>query len=252
MRTTLDIRTPEGVVFSLPLAGPASRGAAVVIDLIAVMMVSWLLSTLSQMVAVVSPALAAALPMLIMFLVQMLYGMVFEGFWRGQTPGKRALGLRVMDDRGLSLRPAQVVVRNILRLVDSLPVFYLLGGISMVLTRHCQRLGDLAAGTVVVRRVKVREPRLDEVLAGEFNSFRQHPMIEARLRQQTSPELAGLALSALLRRDELDPAARLRVYGRLADHFRSLAAFPEETITGLSDEQYLRNVVETVFRKRGS
>jgi uncharacterized RDD family membrane protein YckC len=249
MTTTLDIRTPEGVVFSLPLAGPASRAAAIGIDTAVVMMLSWLASQLSVLVAVVSPEWAVALPALLFFLIKMLYGMVLEGFWRGQTVGKRVLGLRVVDDRGLTLRPGQVVVRNVLRLLDALPMFYLVGGVSMVLTRHCQRLGDLAAGTVVVRRVPVREPRLDAVLAGQFNSFRRHPLIEAQLRQHTTPDLAALALGALMRRDELEPSARLRVYGRLADHFRGLAQFPAETTAGLSDEQYLRNVVETVFRR---
>lgn len=252
MTTTLEIRTPEGVVFSLPLAGPASRGAAVAIDLVVVVLMAWLLSTLALLLAVVSADWARALPVLILFLVKMLYGMVLEGFWRGQTLGKYVLGLRVVDDQGLSLRPSQVVVRNILRLVDSLPIFYLVGGISMVLTRHCQRLGDLAAGTVVVRESRAREPRLDALLAGEFNSFRQHPLAEARLRQRTSPELAGVALSALLRRESMEPSARLRVFGQLAAHFRSLAEFPAETTLGLSDEQYLRNVVESVYRKRGS
>jgi uncharacterized RDD family membrane protein YckC len=252
MTTTLDIRTPEGVVFSLPLAGPVTRATAMAIDFAVVSLVTWLLSTLAVLVALVSPGWAIALPALLFFVVQVLYGMVLEGFWRGQTLGKRVMGLRVMDDRGLSLRPGQVVVRNLLRLFDSLPIFYPVGGVSMVLTRHCQRLGDLAAGTVVVRPATVREPRLEGVLAGQYNSFRQHPLIEARLRQQTTPELAGLALSALLRRDELEPAARLRVYAQMADHFRSQVAFPTETIVGLTDEQYLRNVVETVFRKRGS
>jgi len=250
MTTTLDIRTPEGVVFALPLAGPVTRAAALAIDFFLILIIAWALSMLSLLVAVVAPEWAFALPALIGFLVQSLYGMVLEGFWNGQTVGKRVMGLRVVDDRGLALRPGQVVVRNLLRLVDSLPVFYLVGGVSMGLTRHCQRLGDLAAGTVVVRRASVREPRLDGILAGEYNSFRHHPLIEARLRHQTTPELAGVALSALLRRDELDPAARLRVYADLAGFFRELAPFPEETTIGLSDEQYLRNVVESVFRRR--
>ena len=251
MTTTLDIRTPEGVVFSLPLAGPASRASALAIDFLVVMALTWVLSTLSLLVAMVSAEWAVALPALVFFLVHTLYNMVLEGVWRGQTVGKRVLGLRVVDARGLTLRPGQVVVRNLLRLVDIMPAFYLVGGASMALTRHCQRLGDMAAGTVVVRRSAVREPRLEGLLAGQYNSFRRHPLIEARLRQRTTPEVAALALSALLRRDELESAARLRVYAALAGHFRELASFPAETTAGLSDEQYLRNVVETVYRRRG-
>jgi len=252
MTTTLDIRTPEGVEFSLPLAGPASRAAALTIDFVVVLAVTWGLSTLSVLVTLISPEWAAALPALIFFLVHMTYSMVLEGWWRGQTVGKRALGLRVVDARGLTLQPGQVVMRNLLRLVDILPAFYTVGGAAMVLTRHCQRLGDLAAGTVVVRRTSVREPRLDAVLAGPYNSFRHHPLVEARLRQRTTPELAALALSALMRRDALEPSARLRVFAALAAHFRELASFPAGATAGLSDEQYLRNVVETVYRRRGT
>ena len=252
MTTTLDIRTAEGVVFTLPLAGPASRAAALGIDLVLAIAIAWLLSALSGLVAVVSPEWAAALPALIFFFVQTAYGMVLEGLWRGQTVGKRVLGLRVVDDRGLRLRPSQVVVRNLLRLVDSLPVFYCVGGLSMVLSRHCQRLGDLAAGTVVIRNRTVRQPRLDGLLAGRYNSFRDHPVLEARLRQRTSPDLAALILGALLRREELDPSARLRVYAQLAARLRELVEFPSEITDGLSDEQYLRNAADSVYRKRGA
>jgi len=252
MTTALEIRTPEGVVFALPLAGPATRAVALGIDLMVVMAGSWLVAMVSRLVGLISPEWAAALPTLIFFAGQTFYGMGLEWWWRGQTVGKRVMGLRVVDERGLSLRPSQVVVRNILRLADALPIFYLVGGVSMVVTRHCQRLGDLAAGTVVVRPAVVREPRLERVLAEGVNSFRQHPLLEARLRQRTTVELAGVALGALLRREELEPAARLRVYGRLAATFRTLASFPPETTAGLTDEQYVRNAVETIFRKRGT
>lgn len=250
--TTLEIRTPEGVVFSLPLAGPVSRAIAITLDYFVVLGLAWACNTLLLLVAIVSPAWALALPVLVFFAVQMFYGMLCEWFWRGQTVGKRVMGIRVVDDRGLGLRPGQVVVRNILRAVDSLPLFYLVGGVAMVFSRHCQRLGDLAAGTVVVRSVPVREPRLEALLAGEYNSFRQHPMVEAQLRQKASPEEAGLALSALLRRNDLEPEQRLRVFSEIASHFRGVASFPEEITVALTDEQYVRNVVDTLFRKRGS
>jgi uncharacterized RDD family membrane protein YckC len=252
MTSTLNIRTPEGVTFSLPLAGPVSRAVAIGIDFLLILALTWIATRLVQLVAIVSPQWAAALPSLVYFVIQSAYGMVLEGVWRGQTVGKRVVGIRVVDDRGLALRPAQVVVRNVLRLVDSLPVFYLVGGVSMVVTRHNQRLGDLAAGTVVVRRTLEHEPRIEGLLAGQYNSFREHPLIEARLRQRTTPELAALALGALMRRDDLNPPDRLKVYARLADHFREICPFPEVVIAGLSDEQYLRNVVESVYRRRAS
>jgi uncharacterized RDD family membrane protein YckC len=249
---TLEIRTPEGVVFALPLAGPVTRSLALMIDLLLVVMITWVVSVALVLWVLVSPEWALALQALAFFTVQTLYAMVFEWWWRGQTVGKRVMGLRVVDDRGLGLRPGQVVVRNLLRAVDSLPVCYLVGGVAVVLSRHCQRLGDLAAGTVVIRSQPVRSVRIEALLAGQFNSFRQFPLIEARLRQKASAEEAGLALSALLRRDEIEPERRLRVFRELASHYRELAPFPLEATDGLTDEQYLRNVVETLFRKRGN
>jgi uncharacterized RDD family membrane protein YckC len=222
------------------------------IDLLAILLITWVLSMLLVLWVIVSPTWALALQALAFFLVQTLYAMVFEWCWRGRTLGKRAMGLRVIDERGLALRPGQVVIRNLLRAVDWLPACYLVGGAAVWLTRHCQRLGDLAAGTVVIRTQPVRSVRIEALLAGEFNSFRQYPVIEARLRQKASADDAGLALSALLRRDELEPACRLRVFRELVMHYRELAPFPLEATEGLTDEQYLRNVAETLFRRRGS
>jgi hypothetical protein len=113
-----------------------------------------------------------------------------------------------------------------------------------------QRLGDLVAGTVVARTVKAAPPDVAGVLAGKFNSFRDHPHLEARLRQKVTPEEAQLALHALVRRDELETEGRVRLYEKLANLFREKVKFPDDAIFGMSDEQYIRNVVETVFRSR--
>lgn len=155
-----------------------------------------------------------------------------------------------MDESGLKLRPSQVVVRNLLRFVDMLPLFYAVGGLVALFTPRSQRLGDLAAGTVVVRTLKTTPPDVASVLAGKYNSLRDHPHLEARLRQKVGPEEAQVALNALVRREELTPQARITLFENLATHFRELVKFPEETIHGLSDEQYVRNVVETIFRRR--
>ena len=238
-------------MFALPLAGPVSRSLALMMDFLVVMAITWAVSVL-VVLWVSSRRNGRCHAGARLFHGPDAYSMALEWLWRGQTVGKRVMKLRVVDDRGLGLRPGQVVIRNLLRVVDSLPLFYLIGGMCMVFSRHCQRLGDLAAGTVVVRTQPVRSPRLEGLLAGQYNSFRQHPLLEARLRQKTSPEEAGLALSALLRRDALEPVHRLRVFGELAAHYREMAPFPPEATEGLTDEQYLRNVVETLFRKRGT
>ncbi|MGK0190157.1 MAG: putative RDD family membrane protein YckC [Verrucomicrobiales bacterium] len=248
--TTLDIRTPDGITFSMPLAGPVTRFFAWMIDFIVFIAISRAIGIVVSMGAIISPEVAFAVQMLLDLVIGVCYSMFFEWIWNGQTIGKRVMKLRVVDEGGRGLSGGQVVVRNLLRAVDMLPFFYGVGGIFQVTTARCQRLGDIAAGTVVIRRVATGSPDVDELLAGKYNSFRDYPVIEARLRQRATPEEAKICLSALLRRNDLDPEARLDVYGRLAEHFRSIVEFPDAATFGLTDEQYLRNVAESLFRKR--
>jgi len=245
---TLLLKTPEGIVFSLPLAGPVSRFLAWVVDVACIASAGEVLQKILKIVGAVSPDFAAASYAILYFAISIGYGIAFEWFWRGQTLGKRVLGLRVMDEQALKLEFSQVVVRNLLRLVDALPVLYLVGGISCVLTRRFQRLGDLVANTIVVRNPGIAQPNLDQLLDGKYNSLLEDRRLAARLRQRTSPQAASAALEALIRRDEFDPAARLDLFADLAAHFRSLVEFPPEAVEQLSDEQYVRNVVEILYR----
>jgi hypothetical protein len=93
---------------------------------------------------------------------------------------------------------------------------------------------------------------LDQLLSGKFNSLREYPHLEARLRQRVSPEEARLALQSLLRRDQLELQARLDLFEPLAAHLRSLVVFPPEACEGITAEQYVRNVVDILFRPRVS
>jgi len=249
---TLIIRTPEGILFPLLLAGPVARFLAWLVDWVCVMILVQLFSLAVSLTATVSPGAAMLLMTVGYFVISIGYGMALEWFWRGQTVGKRFLRLRVMDAQGLRLHPSQIVIRNLLRAIDLLPLFYLTGGLACLLTRRAQRLGDLAANTIVVRQPKTAQPDLDQLLAGKFNSFREHPHLVARLRQRVTPAEARLALQALLRRDELEPMARVKLFGELTARFRTLVPFPAETTDGLSDEQYVRNVADILFRTTGA
>ncbi|MCP4690970.1 MAG: RDD family protein [Desulfobacterales bacterium] len=247
----LTITTPEGVTFSLLLAGPVTRFLAWLLDLVCIMALSFLLSLLLSIAAIISQDVASAAQALIFFIISTGYGIALEWAWRGQTLGKRVFRMRVMDVRGLNLQFSQIVIRNLLRCVDSLPFFYMVGGLACLASRHARRLGDIAANTIVVRHPRVPEPDLDQLLEEtKFNSFRDYPHLEARLRQRVSPDEAGLALKTLMRRDELEPRARVSLFRELADHFKKIVAFPPEAVEGISDEQYIRNVVEALFRPR--
>jgi uncharacterized RDD family membrane protein YckC len=248
----LQIRTPEGIVFSQLLAGPVSRFMAWLIDLLCIGTVVTTFSFALVPLQILNPDLAAAVGTLSYFVVSIGYGVAFEWWWRGQTVGKRLLRLRVVDAEALKLQFNQIVLRNLLRFVDSLPLFYFVGGVVCWFSPKFQRLGDLAANTVVVRVPHIAEPELDQLLAGKFNSLRQYPHLAGRLRQRVSPTEAAIVLQALLRRDQFDLVERIGLFAELAAHFRAKVDFPEDARVGITDEQYLRNVADVVFRARGA
>jgi uncharacterized RDD family membrane protein YckC len=248
--STLLIRTPEGIVFSQMLAGPVTRFFAWFIDQLCISAAMMLLGSVFSLLELVSWNFAGALAVLVYFTISIGYGIFFEWSWRGQTVGKKLFRLRVADAEGMRLQFNQIVVRNLLRFVDALPAFYFVGGLTCWLNSKCQRLGDLAANTIVLRAPRIAEPDLDQLLAGKFNSLRQFPHLAARLRQNVLPAEADVALQALVRRDEFDPVARVELFGELAAHFRAKVAFPAEATDGVADEQFLRNVADVIYRTR--
>ena len=245
---TLSIRTPEGIHFSLILASPVIRFLAWVVDIFCIMAMVNLVGALIGIFGIISWDIASALSILVYFIISIGYGIAMEFYWRGQTLGKRILKIRVMDEQGLQLTFYQIVIRNLLRFVDNLPLVYLVGGLTAFISPKFQRLGDLAANTIVARIPRISEPDMDQILPDKYNSFKAYPHLEARLRQRTSPDEAGIALQALLRREQLDPPARVELYKEIASHFKKIVPFPAEATDGISDEQYIRNVVEALFR----
>ncbi|MBF0529253.1 MAG: RDD family protein [Deltaproteobacteria bacterium] len=245
---SLTIKTPEGVTFSMLLAGPVTRFLAWLFDAMVIIALSQTVGKLLAVLEIISRDLASAVSILGYFFISIGYGIVMEWYWRGQTLGKHLFRLRVMDAQGLRLTFSQIVMRNLLRFVDSLPAMYLVGGLACLLSSRAQRLGDLAANTVVIRHPKVYQPDLTQILADKYNSFHDYPHLEARLRQKVLPGEARVALQAIMRRDYLDPAARVTLFHEVADHFRNLVQFPPEAINGISDEQYVRNIVGALFR----
>jgi len=247
---TLKIKTPEGVVFSIHLAGPITRFMAWVVDQATISIIGTVVLIFLGFLGFLSIDFAFAISILAYFVISIGYGILLEWLWRGQTLGKRLLRLRVMDVKGLHLQFSQIVIRNLLRFVDTLPVYYMVGGLVCLFSKRAQRFGDFVANTVVVWNSKIAEPDLDQILRGKFNSFTAYPHLEGRLRQRTHPKEASIALQALIRRDELDPDARISLFQEMAEYFKNIVSFPPEVMDGISDEQYLRNIVDTLYRSK--
>jgi uncharacterized RDD family membrane protein YckC len=246
---SLAIETPEGVVFSYELATPAARALAWAVDFAAIATAGYLLGKVSEMFGAVSRDWASAFSLALYFFLSLAYGIVLEWRWRGQTIGKRLLGLRVVDAQGLRLQFSQIAIRNLVRLVDMLPMPYLVGGIAALTTRKCQRLGDLAANTVVARESRQQQPDLELIAPARYNSLSAYPHLVARLRAAANAEAVGMAARAAAQREGYEPRARVRLFADLAHYFRELAAFPEEAVEGLTDEQYVRSVLRVLYRQ---
>jgi uncharacterized RDD family membrane protein YckC len=248
----MTIRTPEGIEFSLLLAGPITRFLARAIDLAAIITLVTILNMVFAILGIFSRDLAMAANIIGFFIISIGYGILTEWYWQGQTLGKRLLRLRVMDEQGLRLQLSQIIIRNLLRFIDSLPALYLVGGVACLLNKRAQRLGDFAANTIVVWSPRIAEPDLNQLLESKYNSFREYPHLEARLRQYVTPIEAQIAVESIVRRNDLDPGARIELFRELSGHFKSIVSFPQEATDGISDEQYVRNVVEALFRPRAS
>jgi len=163
--TRIEIVTPENIAFQYRVAGPFRRLPAFLIDVairvgVAIVgMIAFMLA--SRSAGVVGPGFGLGL--LLWFGLTWFYGGLFEALWNGQTPGKRLMGIRVVSVEGQPITPFQAILRNILRVVDALPVWivylgpipvtlwlYQVGLLAALLNNRFQRLGDLAAGTMVV------------------------------------------------------------------------------------------------------
>lgn len=144
--TVFRLETPEGIDLSISPAGPVARGLALAIDSAirwgALLVVGVSLSSLG--------GAGIGIFLVLLFLAEWFYPVFFEVLYNGQTPGKRALGLRVVNADGTPVSWSASLIRNLLRVADVLPVLYVAGVVSILCSEKLQRLGDLAAGTLVI------------------------------------------------------------------------------------------------------
>ena len=166
----MTISTPEGVEIHLSLAGLGSRFVAALIDTLIRTIVAFAVAAVTvgldfafgSQIAPDELALGAAIAFVVIFAINFFYDVLFEVLASGRTPGKRLTGLRVVREGGQPVGAKASMIRNLLRLVDWLPVSYLAGIVAIVATKRNQRIGDIAAGTLVVREVRdqavVRQP----------------------------------------------------------------------------------------------
>lgn len=248
----LEVETPEHVVLEFELAGVGSRAGAAVVDLAilgAVLLSLFLVFSSMGGLGELLEAWALALLIALTFLLTWGYFALFEGLTGGRTPGKRSLGLRVVMDTGHPITLSAALIRNLVRIADMQPApSYLVGLIFVFFHSEHKRLGDLAAGTIVVRDQPeqgespveaVPEPVTEVVAAGQPRLTDD----EFRLLQRF-----------LERLDSMDPDARLaltdRLIGRFGDRFDRRHADPEVFLVAIHDEEMARRRSVTSIRAR--
>jgi uncharacterized RDD family membrane protein YckC len=235
----LTIDTPEGVPLELTLAGVGSRFTSALLDYLIQSVILTALALVLVYAAGVdlgAGALAQALWAVGFFAVFNGYDIGFEVLNSGRTPGKRLNGLRVVRESGAPVTFATSAVRNVLRVVDILPGTYLVGMIAILVTRRNQRLGDLAAGTLVVRERRSLPPELAAA-----------PWLQAPAWDTGAIEAEELdaVVAFLARRNELAAGARVQIAGELAGRLRPKIG---GALAGEGDEMFLERLVAA---KRG-
>lgn len=211
------IRTPENVTFEFELAGLGARALAWVIDVFVMLAAIVAVFRLIQPLATVLGGFATALMFVAVFLVQWWYTALLEWWWGGRTVGKRIVGLRALSEDGVRMSFIQSTIRNLVRIVDLLPALYLVGGVSVLLDRHQRRLGDLAAGTVVVKERRTPAPSAIVPASERYNSFVDDPSVVLAVRRITAPERDAMVRLSL-RRERLPLTVRRELFATLADH----------------------------------
>ncbi|WP_159566042.1 RDD family protein [Budvicia diplopodorum] len=147
--TVRDITTPELIEIQLHPAGFLPRAFAFMIDTA----IRWLIMAIIAIPSAFIGKSGIGIFLIMLFLVEWFYPVIFEVLNRGRTPGKYAIGLKVLHDNGTPIGWSASIIRNFLRFADFFPLFYLFGLISMLLNKEFRRLGDIVAGTLVVYSV---------------------------------------------------------------------------------------------------
>ncbi len=224
MERELDVRTGEAIAVRYELAGVGTRFLALSIDfaiqigiVIAILIAASLVELLFHSVSTFARfapldrgadiAVRAALSIAV-FVLFFGYFIIFELAWNGQSPGKRLLGIRVVRDAGFPIDAGASVIRNLVRLVEVALGFYLISAVATLLSKENKRLGDIAAGTIVIRDRFDEAPELDALVRTEDRD------------DGLDREDRVLIERFLARRESLDRNVRLEIAEKLAERVR--------------------------------
>jgi uncharacterized RDD family membrane protein YckC len=261
------VHSAEQVALHLPLAGPTSRMAAYALDaillwsgLMALVLLLLLLTPMAERVMTAlarlfgdadGPALgtaffaALAVAIVVLAFSEIMYFVFWETTTGGRSPGKAVVGLRVVRDGGAPLTLSASLIRNLLRVVDWLPLNYLAGFLAMLVSPEAKRFGDLAAGTVVIR---VEHPGAVAPLAvaggGETSGFR----LDRAQLQRLGPTERALLRQTLRRLEDLPAEREAEVLARAVEVLRARLQYGDE-VPPAEHRAFLRALLDTSTRR---
>lgn len=240
MDRTLRVKTPESIAFSYELAGLGSRFLAVAIDvgiqtLVMIGIIWGLVYAGTHMSSAAmrdasragkfEESLAIAFIITIIFVIYFGYFIIFETFWNGQTPGKKLMGLRVVRDGGYPADFASIAIRNVIRVGEAVAGLYAISAVAALMSPENKRLGDMAAGTVVVR----------DAAAAKLAAILEEPADAARPIMLTAEERSLIDLFVARRRG-MAPGNRAIMAARIAERVRPRVS---RDLQQLNDEDLL-------------
>jgi uncharacterized RDD family membrane protein YckC len=242
----LIIDTPEQVHLEFVLAGIGSRFMAALLDTLIQAAVSFFLLLivmifLASSLAGKRPIWVFAVLVFVFFCITWGYYATFETLWKGQTPGKRWAGIRVIKESGRPINAFEAIARNLVRFVDYLPGFYGIGMVTMMLNRENRRLGDFVAGTLVVHETSDRDA------APFFNTAQSSEGVFPQAAKLTLGE-ADLIEAFLGRRLDISPAIRQQSAQRIAEMISNRLAISADARPA-DNEAFLEMIIRE-FRNR--
>lgn len=253
------LTTAEGIELEYTLAGVGSRFLALFVDtmlqgllILAIVIIGSLFAkSLKDLYLDQMNIWLIAAVIIVIFLILEGYYIIFETSWNGSTPGKRAAGLRVIRDDGFPLDFRGAVLRNVMRVIDFLPALYGVGVLCIFFNRQHRRLGDMVAGTLVVRE------REDDAKAPVDTGFTWQtaatvPAVEGDPLplELLTPQHIELAETFLRRRQQLPLDVRQNMAIDVARRIRAQLQMPPEATT-MGNEQFLEDVVRGLARRAG-
>jgi uncharacterized RDD family membrane protein YckC len=245
-RYTID--TPENIEFAYDIAGIGSRFLAAIIDTllivvaeIVVLLIGGLTFSALGLRSSAAGSILIALGGLLTFAILWGYYIAFELLWNGQSPGKRAIGLRVVREGGRPITFVGSAIRNLIRIVDFLPAFYGIGVVVMFVDQRARRLGDLAGGTLVVkerRGVTLESLTTASIVAPPARPGEPIPQLTLPNIHLLNDQDYDLVQEFLRRRSELGHDARMRLGVQLAGGLQARLGLP----AGGDAERFLQHV----------